>query len=79
MRDEKRVSEGRSEELGYEESVSEEGSNKDGGASKEYGEHRSEKARPATVLARGLVKLYLGPKESICEGHEKKGLGGDRC
>lgn len=32
---------------------SEDRSNKNGGASKENGEHRSEKARPATVLARG--------------------------
>lgn len=51
-----------------EETVSDESSNKDGGASdEENGEHRSKEPRPPTVLERGLIKLHLRPKESVLE------------
>lgn len=66
LRAKKCVSQGRSKV------VSEESSNKDGGASEEDGEHRNEEPRPPTVLARGMVKLHLRRKESVSEGPSKE-------
>lgn len=52
--------------------VSDETSDKDGGASEEDGEHHSEEPRPPTVLERGLAKFHLRPKESVSEGPSKE-------
>lgn len=65
LRPKKCVSQGRSKAVS-------EGSNKDGGASEEDGEHRNEEPRPSTVLERGLVKLHLRRKESVSEGPSKE-------
>lgn len=64
--------EGRSEEIVY---ASEDRSNKNGGASKENGELRSEKARPATVLARGPGQIPPRPEGKHLGRTRKESFG----
>lgn len=71
LRPKERVSEGLSKDLVSEELVSDE-SYKNGGASEEHGEHRSEETGPPTLLGKSLARLHLRPKEVVFEGLSKE-------
>lgn len=71
LRPKERISEVHSKDLISEEHDPDE-SSKNGSASQEHGEHRSEETRPPNLLEKSLVKLHLLPKEDAPEERPKE-------